>query len=80
MTRHLLQIDGWTVIMQVIEYPSEIECYLARLTQVPNNLHAGWSPAQYEHVYAWFNAIISDLRASSDKCIHLFDRQHVMTT
>lgn len=80
MSKHLLQIDGRTIIMEVHDCPDEIVCNLARLTEVPNSLHAGWSPAQYEHVYAWFNAIIQDLRASSDKCIHLFDRQHVMTT
>jgi hypothetical protein len=74
MTRHFLQLDSRTVQMIIVETADDIVCEMEL-----NGLHVGWSPAQFGHVYAWFNAIISDLRENSDKCIYLFDRQHVMS-
>lgn len=76
MNRHLLQIDGRTIVMTVQEKADEIVCKLEAVAYP----FSGWSPAQFEHVYAWFNAIIGPLQANSSKCIHLFDRQHVMTS
>ena len=75
MTKHLLQIDGRTILMSVHETADEIVCDLSLFSK-----SVGWSPAQFEYICAWFNAIIGDLRENSCKCIHLFDRQHVMTS
>lgn len=74
---HILTIDRRSVKMTVWESETE---FLCELFMQDGGEKPKWSDEQYEHVYAWFNAIISDLRANSDKCIHLFDRQHVMTT
>jgi len=80
MTRHLLQIDGRTVLMKVEDFPNEIVCEVSFPCQSGSFVWTGWSPAQYEFVYAWFTAIIEGLRKNSPKTIHLFDRQHVMTS
>lgn len=82
---HILTIDGRRIEMKVYETKDEIVCDIRAMamTSAPPFLvekYTPLSPAQYEHVYAWFNAIISELRENSDKCIHLFDRQHVMTS
>lgn len=82
---HILTIEGRRIEMKVYETADEIVCDMQAVTmglQYPVIITpmAPLSPPHYEQLYAWFNAIISDLRENSDKTIHLFDRQHVLTT
>lgn len=80
MTSHVLHIDGRVLVMDVLEAEDKLVCHLVDKSTPFDLPSAPWPVHHYDHVYAWFNAIISDLRATSPKCIHLFDRQHVMTT
>lgn len=80
MIMHVLRIEHRLVVMTVVERENEILCTLLDKS-VPLFCQAPqWPIHQYDFVYDWFNAVIVEVRTNSCKCIHLFDRQHVMTS
>lgn len=80
MTKHVFRIEQRLVVMTVVEREDEIICTLLDAS-LPMGIQAPqWPIHQYDFVYDWFNAVIVEVRTNSCKCIHLFDRQHVMTS
>ena len=77
MSKHILCAEPYAFMAEVYESDDEFLVVLSCL----NVGTVSWlSEPMKVYRDAWFNGIIQPLRQNSNKCIYLFDRQHVMTT